>query len=292
MAHDASETPTGPKASALGDPPSGRSALDDLRELMARLRDPACGCPWDLEQTFATIASYTLEEAYEVVDAIDRNDLPGLCEELGDLLLQVVFHARMAEEQGAFDLEDVARGIVAKLIRRHPHIFGGESASGAGGAAMGSTEVARRWDEIKQAERALRAVPAGSAPSLLDGLPNQLPALQRAARLQTRAARIGFDWPHIHAVLDKVEEERAELLAALAAGDAAAAREELADLMFVVTHLARFLDADPESLLRGACGKFERRFRFMESAAGSAGLAALDLEAQEALWQQAKRAGL
>jgi len=287
MASDANESPGGPEGSAAVDRALAvdSCAIGSLRALMARLRDPLAGCPWDLEQTFATIAPFTLEEAYEVVDAIDRGDLPGLREELGDLLLQVVFHARMAEEQGAFDLEDVARGIVEKLIRRHPHVFAGEMVTDA-------AQVASNWEDIKRAERAARGVADGPPPSLLDGLPNRLPAQQRAARLQVRAARIGFDWPHIHAVLDKVEEERGELLAALAAGDPAAAREELGDLMFVVTHLARFLDADAETLLRGACAKFERRFRFMEGAAGEGGLAALDLDAQEALWQQAKRSGL
>jgi MazG family protein len=267
------------------DLPADGSAIDLLRAVMARLRDPALGCPWDLEQTFRTIAPFTLEEAYEVVDAIDRGDLADLCEELGDLLLQVVFHARMAEEQGAFDLEDVARGIVQKLVRRHPHVFAGETAADA-------AAVASRWEAVKQHERRERARADAPAPSLLDGLPVALPALQRAAKLQARAARIGFDWPDIHAVLAKVDEEGAELRAALAAGDPAAAREELADLMFVVTHLARFLDADPESLLRAACGKFERRFRHMEAAAGETGLATLSLDAQEALWQGAKRAGL
>lgn len=277
------------QGSAGGMPPAGVGegvgAIERLRALMARLRDPQGGCPWDLSQTFASIAPFTLEEAYEVVDAIDRGDLPDLCEELGDLLLQVVFHARMAEEQGAFDLEDVARGIVEKLIRRHPHVFAGEEITGA-------RQVAARWEDIKRTERAERVAAADAPPSLLDGVPIGLPALQRAAKLQARAARIGFDWPSIRAVLDKVEEERVELLDALDAGDVAAAREELADLMFVVTHLARFLDTDAETLLRGACAKFERRFRFMEAAASEGGLAALSLDAQEALWQLAKRSGL
>jgi nucleoside triphosphate diphosphatase len=285
MAVDANESPGWPEASALLGLPAGSSALTALRILMERLRDPESGCPWDLEQTFASVAPYTLEEAYEVVDAIDRGDLGELREELGDLLLQVVFHARMAEEQGAFDLEDVARGIVAKMLRRHPHVFGDREAADA-------QAVSRLWEAIKREEKSGGVAAGQSAPSLLDGLPTRLPALQRAEKLQSRAARIGFDWPDIHAVLEKVEEERAELAEALASGDLEAARDELADLLFVMTHLGRFLAVDSESLLRRACAKFERRFRFMESAAGEHGLERLNLEQQEALWQRAKRAGL
>ncbi|MBS0374982.1 MAG: nucleoside triphosphate pyrophosphohydrolase [Proteobacteria bacterium] len=243
---------------------------------MARLRDPAHGCPWDVEQTFATIAPYTLEEAYEVADAIERGDLAALEEELGDLLLQVVFHSQMASEQGAFDFERVARGIAAKLVRRHPHVFGGERLADA--AAQSA-----RWEEIKAAEKAARG-PA----SVLDDVPVALPALTRAAKLGRRAARIGFDWPDAAGARAKIGEELGELDAAIASGEAAAVRHELGDLLLAVTNLARHLEIDPEGALRAANRRFESRFRHVEAAAARDG--DRRLEALERHWQAAKAA--
>jgi MazG family protein len=259
------------------------SAIDRLLAVMARLRDPERGCPWDVEQTFATIAPYTIEEAYEVADAIARGDDAGLREELGDLLLQVVYHAQMAKEAGKFNFEAVAAAIAAKMIRRHPHVFG--DAQVADAAAQ-----SRAWEDQKAAERNEKA----AAASLLDDLPAALPALTRAAKLQRRAARGGFDWPAAGPVLDKIEEELGELRAELAEGVPAAERirDEFGDLLFALANLGRHLGLDPEEALRQANRKFERRFRSMEAALRREGLAMADqpLEALEALWQAAKRA--
>jgi tetrapyrrole methylase family protein/MazG family protein/ATP diphosphatase len=236
-----------------------------------------------VEQTFATIAPYTVEEAYEVADAIERGDLDDLRDELGDLLLQGDFHARMAEEAGRFDFDDVARAIVAKLIRRHPHIFGD-------GAQRSSSEQTRAWETIKAQERAARAsdAPAG----VLDGIPTGLPAMTRAVKLTQRAGRVGFDWPGPAEVLDKLREETAELEAEIAAGDARAQREELGDLLFVCANLARKLDVDPEDALRAANAKFTRRFASIEAALRRQGRTPEDasLQEMEALWTTAKRA--
>lgn len=258
--------------------------LGRLLAIMGRLRDPQDGCPWDLAQDFGSIAPYTIEEAYEVADAIDRGDLDDLCDELGDLLLQVVFHARMAEEQGAFAFADVARSISDKMVRRHPHVFAEVAVEDADG-------VMRNWDAIKRAERAAKGDVDGSA---LAGISPGLPEWLRAMKLQSRAARVGFDWPGPMPVLDKAAEEleelRAEFLRGDVAGNRARLQEELGDLLFVCANLARHAEVDLGAALRGANQKFERRFRGMETLAAAQGvvLPALDLQAQEALWQQVK----
>ena len=241
--------------------------IEELRDIMARLRDPQTGCPWDVDQDFATIAPYTIEEAYEVADAIERGDMAALRDELGDLQLQVVFHARMAEEAGAFDLKDVLAAISAKMIRRHPHVFGDGSSPG--------------WEEIKAAERAGKSEDA----SALAGVAGALPALLRAEKLQKRAARTGFDWPDPEGAREKVIEEMDEVREATSD---AHRFEELGDLLFAVVNWARKLGIDPEAALRTANGKFEKRFRAMEDMAGDA-FAGLSLDEKEALWVRAKR---
>ncbi len=256
--------------------------MDDIKnllEVMRRLRDPQNGCPWDVEQTFATIAPYTIEEAYEVADAIARDDLDDLKGELGDLLLQVVFHAQMAAESGHFNFDDVARGICEKMIRRHPHVFGSDERR-ANGKVDGS------WEEIKELERA-----SGDDDSALAGVANALPALKRAQKLGKRAGRVGFDWPDRRGVSAKIHEEFDELERVIGARDKAAIANEFGDLLFAFVNLARHLDIDPEQALVGANAKFERRFRDMETAIREKGrdikdfsLASLDRE-----WRAAKR---
>jgi tetrapyrrole methylase family protein/MazG family protein/ATP diphosphatase len=262
-------------------PPGDLRPIDRLLAIMARLRDPQAGCPWDVEQTFATIAPYTVEEAYEVADAIERGDLADLKEELGDLLLQVVFHARMAEEQGAFGFEDVARAIGEKMIRRHPHVFGAESYATVADQQAG-------WEALKAAERHEK----GRQASLLDDVPVGLPALTRAVKLSKRAARVGFVWPSVTEVLEKLDEEVAELKAELAAGDLEKARDEMGDVLFVVANLARTLDVDPEDALRGTNAKFVRRFRHIEAKLAERGRTPeqSDLAEMDALWDEAKAA--
>ena len=229
------------------------SDIDALLQLMARLRDPQSGCPWDIEQSFDSIAPYTIEEAYEVADAIERQAYGELVDELGDLLFQVVFHAQIAREARLFDFDDVVRAIVDKMTRRHPHVFGD--------AVIGSAEdQTRAWEQLKAAERAEKAV----HDSLLDAIPVGLPALTRAAKLQKRAARHGFDWPDITPVLGKVREELDELQAELAQGDRTRLQEELGDLLFSCVNLTRHLDLDPEHALRQSNEKFRRRFRMLE----------------------------
>ena len=254
-----------------------------LIEIMASLRTPGSGCPWDLEQTFETIAPYTLEEAYEVADAIARGDLMHLKDELGDLLLQVVFHARMAEEQGAFDFGAVVEAITTKLIRRHPHVFADEHGKTA-------EAVKGLWERIKAEERAERGEikPAGA----LAGVPTALPALTRALKLQNKAGSVGFDWNDPRAVLAKIREEADEIEAALDQQDEAHAATEVGDLLFAVVNLARHLDADPEGILRATNLKFERRFAFIETALAVRGKAPSDATLQEmdALWDEAKSA--
>ena len=254
--------------------------IDRLLTLMARLRDPNTGCPWDVEQTFATIAPYTVEEAYEVADAIERGDFSDLRDELGDLLLQVVFHARIAEEAGLWAFDDIAEAIVDKLERRHPHVFGAQPPRSA-------EEQTDAWEAIKADERAAK----GRDASLLDDVPAGLPALTRAVKLTRRAGRVGFDWPSPAEVLEKVHEELAELEAEIVRGDMTAAREELGDLLFVCANLARKLDIEPEDALRAANAKFIRRFGAIERALAAQGRspAEASLAEMEALWTAAKR---
>ncbi|MDE0061154.1 MAG: nucleoside triphosphate pyrophosphohydrolase [Defluviicoccus sp.] len=250
--------------------------IEALLRLMTRLRDRESGCPWDAVQTFATIAPYTIEEAYEVADAIARDDLAALEEELGDLLLQVVFHAEMAREAGAFDFDSVARGITGKMYRRHPHVFG-DGEDGSGG-----------WEAIKARERRAKAERA----SALDGVALALPALLRARKLQERAARVGFDWPDMSATLAKVDEELGELKEAIEdGGDATALAEEVGDLLFACVNVARRLGIDPEQALRDCNDKFIRRFNAIEDGLAKAGKAPEDstLEEMDGLWEAAKR---
>lgn len=250
-------------------------AISDLLDLMAALRTPGSGCPWDLEQNFRTIAPYTVEEAYEVADAIERGDIGDLKDELGDLLFQTVFHARMAEESGAFDFADVARAITEKMRRRHPHVFGT-----AGG--RNAKEQTEHWEAQKAEERAGKG-----AASLLDDVPLGLPGLTRAVKLQKRAARVGFDWKDPRDVLDKIAEETAELVAVIDSPDRDAIEDEFGDLLFVMANLSRHLDIDPEAALRRANEKFRRRFRHIEDRLGPR-INAATLDEMEALWNEAK----
>ncbi|MBX9588399.1 MAG: nucleoside triphosphate pyrophosphohydrolase [Hyphomonadaceae bacterium] len=286
-----------------------RKSIGDLMDVMAALRTPGTGCPWDLEQTFKTISPYTIEEAYEVADAIERGDMADLKDELGDLLLQVVYHARMAQEQRAFAFADVVEAVTAKMIRRHPHVFG-SAAERAAGAAPGF------WERIKAEERAAKARPSSpgtpapakvSAPhpnplpasgereaSVLDGVPAALPALTRAIKLQHKAAKVGFDWPSLAPVLDKLKEELQELEDEIAGGKAPADRakieEEFGDLLFVMANVARHLKLDPEGALRAANSKFTRRFHAIEHRLAEDGRtpAQSTLEEMDQLWDEAK----
>ena len=253
--------------------------LDRLLAIMARLRDRAHGCPWDQAQTYATIAPYTVEEAYEVADAIERGSLADLKEELGDLLLQVVFHARMAEEDGAFDFDDVARAINDKMIRRHPHVFADETYADLAHQKAG-------WEALKAAERAGK----GKAASLLDDVPVGLPGLTRAVKLSKRAAGVGFVWPTVNEVVAKLHEEVGELVAEVEAGDLDKARDEIGDVLFVVANLARTLDVDPEDALRSTNAKFVRRFQHIERRLADTGRTPdqSDLAEMDALWDEAK----
>ncbi|CAN7397755.1 nucleoside triphosphate pyrophosphohydrolase [Bosea sp. LjRoot237] len=267
--------------------------IERLIEIMAALRTPGTGCPWDLEQDFASIAPYTVEEAYEVADAIARGDLVDLKDELGDLLLQVVFHARMAQEQDSFAFPDVVEAITTKLIRRHPHVFG-EARD------LSPIEVKALWGQIKAQEKADKArarAEAGlpepaDAKGVLAGVPTTLPSLTRAWKLQAKASTVGFDWNNARLVLDKIREETAEIDEALASGDKTAIKEEIGDLLFVIANLARHVDADPEACLTAANAKFERRFAGIEAALERQGREPrqASLEELEALWQQVKRA--
>lgn len=262
-----------------------RKSITDLLAVMAALRTPGTGCPWDLEQTFKSIAPYTIEEAYEVADAIEQGDMTALEDELGDLLLQVVYHARMAEEQGSFAFADVADAITAKMLRRHPHVFGTPEERAAG-AAHGF------WERIKAEERA--EAPRKARESVLDGVPVGLPALARAIKLQNKAARVGFDWPSLAPVFDKLKEELGELEEAVAAPGAqkehAKVEEEFGDLLFVVANVARHLKLDPEAALRSANDKFTRRFHAIEHKLAEQGRspAQSNLAEMDALWDEAK----
>jgi len=258
------------------------AAFADLLAIMARLRDPHGGCPWDLEQDFSTIAPYTIEEAYEVADAIARGERGELKGELGDLLFQVAFHSQMASEEQSFTARDVASAIAEKMVRRHPHVF----AASDGRDADAQTEA---WEEMKAAERAAAGAGEGAV-SALDGVAAALPALMRAEKLQKRAARAGFDWTQPEDISEKLQEETGEVRNAVICNDSDNLEEEIGDLLFVVANLARRLKVDPEAALRRANRKFERRFRAMEAlaAAGDTPFDALSLEAQEALWQAVK----
>ncbi len=267
-------------------PPAGpAAAILRLIEVMVRLRDPVAGCPWDIEQTFETIAPYTIEEAYEVADAIQRGDREGLRDELGDLLLQVVYHARMAEEDGDFDFAAVATGISDKMQRRHPHVFGAEEVETAAAQT-------RAWEDHQAAERQAKAAADGGQASVLDGVALGLPAATRAVKLQRRAARVGFDWPETLQVLDKIEEEIAELKQEISSGaKPERIADELGDLFFALTNLARHLDSDPETALRHANAKFTRRFQAIEARFAAEGreLTEAGLEELEAAWRTVKR---
>ena len=255
------------------------AASQAVLDVMAQLRNPNGGCPWDLEQNFRTIAPYTIEEAYEVADAIEHDDMPALKEELGDLLFQVAFHARMAEELGAFDFADVAQALADKMIERHPHVF---SEAGDGRTAEQQTVA---WETLKAEKRAAKGVT-----SLLDDVAMALPALQRAEKLTKRAARINFDWPSSAEVLEKLDEELAELKAAEASGDQDHIAEEMGDILFVMANLARKLKVDPEAALRRANAKFTRRFQYIERKLADAGRTGPQpLDDMEALWLEAKR---
>lgn len=265
--------------------------LDDLLHLMARLRDPQHGCPWDLKQSYASIVPYTIEEAYEVADAIERSDFEHLPGELGDLLFQVVYYSQLAREEGRFEFAQVVDGITRKLIRRHPHVFvDGDLYGKPDAARLEEAGVKQRWEELKAEERAEKAVVPEQL-SLLDDVPNALPALSRAVKLQKRAAQVGFDWPEALPVVDKVREELDEVLEAMSENDPQAIAEEIGDLLFVVTNLARHLKVDPETALRSANGKFERRFRFIEQTLRTAGqpIENCSLEQLDALWGEAKK---
>ena len=254
--------------------------IERLRAIMAKLRDPQGGCPWDVQQDFASIAPYTIEEAYEVADAIDRGDRDDLREELGDLLLQVVFHARMAEEEGSFAFNDVVEGICEKMVRRHPHVFGDLELKDVDG-------VLQNWERLKEKERGGKKEDKG----LLDGVPVILPALNQAQEYQSRAARVGFDWPEIQGVLDKVCEEIEEIKQAENQEEIAA---ELGDLFFVLVNLARWKKVDAESALRGTNMKFKKRFGYVEQGAKAKGqsLSGMTLEQMDALWNEAKGKGM
>ena len=261
--------------------------IADLIRIMAALRAPVTGCPWDLEQDFRSIAPYTIEEAYEVADAIERSDMADLREELGDLLLQVVYHARMAEEQGSFAFADVVDSICRKMVRRHPHVFGDAETRKA-------TQLKGLWDRVKAEEAAAKSNGGASAraESLLDAVPVGLPALSRAVKLQARAAKIGFDWPNVTPVLDKLKEEIAELEAAMRDGLPVDVAEEFGDMLFVVANLARHLKLDPEATLRAANAKFYRRFRHVEQRLTEDGRSheQVELAEMDVWWDEAKAA--
>lgn len=271
--------------------------LEDLLKLMARLRDPEGGCPWDQKQTWSSIVPHTLEEAYEVADCIERGDLDHLQEELGDLLFQVVYYARFGEEEGRFDLHQVIDGLTRKLLRRHPHVFPeGTLDSRAGQQTRTEAEIKHTWEALKAEERQHKQ----AATSALDGIPANLPAVTRALKLQKRAARVGFDWDQADQVLDKLEEELAEIREALAAGDAQQVADEVGDFLFASVNLARHLKVDPEAAVRSTNRKFERRFRTVEALSAAQGqplsverqadsATAVPLETLEAYWQEAKR---
>lgn len=277
-----------------------RYSIKDLTYLMARLRDPETGCPWDKEQTFATIVPHTLEEAYEVADTIEREDWDHLKEELGDLLFQVIYYSQMADEKGWFNLDDVADELVTKMVRRHPHVFAEGQLYPAENEAVAASDVdeaqvKQRWDEIKAEEKAKKAAAEtdgvqSQKPSVLGDIPAGLPALTRAAKIQKKASKVGFDWPNIQGVLEKVREELEEVEEAVAADNLPEAQKEFGDLLFAATNLSRYLKKDPESALRGTNRKFEFRFAYIEQQLQKAGLSFddVDLEQMDQWWDEAK----
>ena len=262
--------------------------IDRLRAIMAALRDPRTGCPWDIEQDFRSIAPYTIEEAFEVADAIEREDWADLKGELGDLLFQSVYHAQMAEEAGHFTFDDVATAIADKMVERHPHVFGDESRD------KSAAQQTADWEAVKAAERAAKATRKGSGGGVLDDVALGLPALMRAEKLQKRAARVGFDWPEIGEVLDKIAEEARELAEARETATPDEIEDEMGDLLFVAANLARHLKVDPEVALRRANAKFTRRFAHIEARLAEAGRRPEDatLREMDALWDEAKARGL
>jgi len=267
--------------------------ISRLIEIMAALRDPATGCPWDIEQNFETIAPYTIEEAYEVADAIARGDFDDLRQELGDLLLQVVYHAQMAKEIGEFEFGDVVEAVTTKMIRRHPHVFGDEEARGAG-MAKGMWETIKAEEKAeKRAARLARGLdPEDHGSGFLDGVPLAFPALTRALKLQEKAARVGFDWKEAGPILDKIEEEIGELREAMSKGERAAVQDEFGDVLFALVNFGRHLEIDSEAALSGTNEKFRNRFHHVERALTESGrsLDEASLEQMEELWQQAKKA--
>ena len=265
----------------------GSTAITRLRALMKKLRDPETGCPWDLKQSFETIAPYTIEEAYEVAEAIERKNMPELREELGDLLFQVIFYAQLAEEQRLFTFDEICDGLTEKMVKRHPHVFGETANSNL---EHGASPQPQKWEEIKKQEREKKAKDNNQTFSLLDDVPLALPALTRAEKLQKRAARVGFDWPDLTGVTDKISEEAKELAEASSDMDADAIEDEMGDLLFAVTNLARKLNVDPEKALRRTNSKFCKRFSYIENIAqqDEASLEDMSLDEMENLWQQAK----
>ena len=258
--------------------------MDKLISIMKELRNAENGCPWDIEQTFSSIAPYTIEEAYEVADAIERHDMEDLKEELGDLLFQVVFHAQMADEINAFSIDDVVNGIVEKMLRRHPHVFGDTKIESA-------QQQTIAWEAHKAAERGKKAQSGQGEGGILDGVPTTLPGLTRAIKLQKRAARVGFDWTVLGEIFDKITEELEEVRQEITCqADRSRVEDEIGDLLFAVTNLARRMDIDPEAALRVSNAKFERRFRAMETSANQSGndINAMTLDQLEALYQKAK----
>mgnify|MGYP000632396369 CR=1 FL=1 len=265
--------------------------IDDLLHLMSRLRDPSGGCPWDIKQTYNTIVPCTLEEAYEVADAIERKDFAHLQEELGDLLFQVIFYAQLGLEDGHFKFADVVDSLVTKLVRRHPHVFpDGDLYQLSNISPLNDEQIKGRWEAIKELERQAKGK-AQAVTSILDDVPRALPAIQRAEKLQKRAALVGFDWPEANQVLDKIEEEIGELREAMLENDHAHIQDELGDVMFAMVNLARHLNVKPEMAIRSTNEKFERRFKYVESSLNEQGIALQDanLEQMELLWLAAKK---
>lgn len=263
-----------------------RDGIGRIIDVMKALRTPETGCPWDLQQDFTSIARYTIEEAYEVVDAIERGDMEDLKDELGDLLLQVVFHARMAEEEEIFAFNDVANAIADKMIRRHPHVFAESSADNP-------EAVRQNWEEIKAAEKAAKAEKTGQKqdnPSLMDDIPLALPGLTRGVKIQNRAARLKFDWPDVEPVFDKLHEEIEEVREAIKSGDADAIEDEIGDLLFVAANIARHMKIDPEKAIRRTNEKFITRFRYLEAQVSETGKTDLSLEELDRFWNAAKAA--